>query len=594
MRLHLTLGLLTVLALVLTLRASKEHRFAFAKVEEMAQQRAAAKYVPSPDVLPPQLKKLTPAQDAGIFWKDTYRLWRKQGLPFQIDFYHQLNSNPLPHIAPQFTNVDHRGSHPLAYSPSFFNFLNLADKPPTTMTFDPPLPSNMGYAGFYVRYPNMGIGSNPTSLDGFFSALGCSYFRALSKEQVYGLSARGLAIDTGIDNKPEEFPIFTDWWLQEPEPGATTLTLDALLDSPSVSGAYEFVIHPGAATLVDVHASLYFRTKVDRLGIAPFSSMYLYGENAKNHFGDNVHPEIHDSDGVLLNTGRGEWIWRPLGQDTQLQLYNFMDENPKGFGLLQRDRDFHHYEDVDMKYNVRPSAWVTPHGDWGKGAVQLIHRPSNNVNFDNVVLLWHPDQEIKPGDHLDLNYTIDFYMNDAALPPLAYCKQTLINAPAPPPPAPVPPPSAPPVPNVAKPATGKAPNAPAAATKPAPPAKPATPVPPTPPAPPAPAPPTGTVPVQFLVDFVGNGIENTASNQPPDVDLQMSPPGTYLREKNVEKNGYDNSWRVTFTIIPAKRYVPTELKCRLMRNGQPPSPKPGATRGTSSAPVQRPGARGME
>jgi periplasmic glucans biosynthesis protein len=562
MRLHLTLGLITLLALVLTLRAAKTHRFAFAEVEQIAQKRAAAKYVLLPDVLPPQLKKLTPEQEAGIFWKDTYRLWRTKALPFQVDFYHQLNSNPLPHIAPQINTVDRKGSHPWVYSPRFFNFLDLTAKPPAAMTFDPPLPSNLGYAGFYVRYPDMGIGSNANSLDGFFSALGCSYFRVIAKEQVYGLSARGLAIDTGIEGKPEEFPNFTDWWLQEPAANANALTLDALLDSPSVSGAYEFTLHPGAATLVDVHASLFFRTKVDRLGIAPFSSMYLFGENAKNHFGDNVHPEIHDSDGLLMNNGRGEWVWRPLGQDTQLQLYNFIDENPKGFGLIQRDRDFQHYQDLAMKYNVRPSAWVTPHGNWGKGEVQLIHRPSNNVNFDNVVLMWHPDQEIKAGAHLDLSYTIDFYMNDATLPPLAYCKQTLINSPAPPPPAP-------PLP-LGSAATGVKP---AVVTPPSPPVKPGKPPVPAPAAPPPPPPgppiPTGTVPVQFLVDFAGNGIESMPANQPPDLDLTMGPPGTYLREKNVEKNGYDNSWRVTFTIIPAKRYVPTELRCRLVRDNKP-------------------------
>jgi len=553
MRLHLTLALITIIALVLTLRTEKGHRFTFEQVDAIAQKRATEKYVPLPDALPPQLKKLTPAQEAGIFWKDTYRLWRKKGLPFQVDFYHQLNDNPQPHVSPQINTVDSKGSHPWLYSPRFFNFLDLTAKPPGQLVFDPPLPGNLGYAGFYVRYPDMGIGSSPNSLDGFFSALGCSYFRVIAKEQVYGLSARGLAIDTGIDGKAEEFPVFTDWWLQEPAPDATALVLDALLDSPSVTGAYEFTIHPGSATSVDIHASLYFRQKVDRLGIAPFSSMYLFGENAKNHFGDNVHPEIHDSDGVLMNTGKGDWIWRPLGQDTQLQLYNFLDENPKGFGLLQRDRDFQHYQDLQMKYNVRPSAWVTPHGDWGKGAVQLIHRPSNNVNFDNVVLMWNPSTPVNAGDHLDLRYTIDFYMNEATRPPLAYCKQTLINSPAPPPPAPTP--SAPPLPG--------------AATKPA--VASTTPAPATPTPPPATAPviPTGTVPVQFLVDFAGNGIENMPANQPPDLDLSMSPPGTYLREKNVEKNGYDNSWRVTFTIIPFKHYVPTELKCRLLQSGKP-------------------------
>lgn len=561
MRLHLTLGLITLLALVLTLRAEKAHRFTFAEVEQMAQKRAAAKYVALPDVLPPQLKKLTPEQDAGIFWMDTYRLWRKKGLPFQVDFYHQLNSNPMPHIAPQINTVDSKGSHPWLYSPRFFNFLNLAEKPPTTMTFDPPLTSSLGYAGFYVRYPDMGIGSNANSLDGFFSVLGSSYFRVLAKEQVYGLSARGLAIDTGMNGKPpEEFPAFTDWWLQEPAPTATSLVLEALLDSPSVAGAYEFTIRPGAVTSVDVHCSLFFRQKVAQLGIAPFSSMYLYGENARDHFGDNVHPEIHDSDGILMNTSHDEWIWRPLQQTSFLQLYSMEDENPKGFGLIQRDRDFQHYQDLNNKYNVRPSAWVTPHGNWGKGKVEIVQPNSNNFNTDNVAVFWWPDQPVQAGDHRDFNYTIDFYMNDAARPPLAYCKQTLINSPAPPPPPPVPLQLA----SSGSQAPGPPPPAPHPGT--AAPAKPPAPAVPTVP---APVIPTGTVPVQFLVDFAGNGIENTPANQPPELDLEMSPPGTYLREKDVEKNGYDNSWRVTFTIIPLKHFVPTELRCRLLHNGKP-------------------------
>ncbi len=575
MRLHLTLALITVIALAITLRAERGHHFTFAEVDAMAQKRAAAKYTPLPDALPPQLKKLTPQQEAGIYWKDTYRLWRKKGLPFQVDFYHQLNSDPQPHVSPQINTVDTKGSHPWVYSPRFFNFLDLSTKPPSDLVINPPLSSSLGYAGFYIRYPDMGIGSNANSLDGFFSAMGASYFRALAKEQDYGLSARGLAINTALPDpkKPEEFPIFTDWWLHEPAPNATSLVLDAMLDSPRVAGAYEFTIRPCAVTSVDIHASLYFRADVQRLGIAPFSSMYVFGENASDHFHDNVHPEIHDSDGLLIQGAQDEWLWQPLSESDdlrtvakgyQLQNYEFSEESPKGFGLLQRDRDFAHYQDLEMKYNVRPSAWVIPHGAWGKGQVTLIENPSNDPNTDNVVLFWHPLNPIKAGDHLDLNYTIDFYMNDAARPPLAFCKQTLINCPAPPPPSPVPqvgssaPPSAAPPPPGAKPAAN-----------PAPPAKPTPPVigPPVPP--PGPPVPVGTTPVQFLVDFAGNGIENIPANQPPDLDLTYDPPGTYLREKKVEKNGYDNSWRVTFTIIPFKHFTHTLLRCRLMQNHKP-------------------------
>jgi len=575
MRLHLTLGLITIFALVLTLRAEiKEHHFTFADVDKIAQTRAVTAYVPMPDMLPPQLKKLTPDQDSGIFWNDKYRLWRKKGLPFQVDFYHQLNSNPQPHIAPAINTVDRKGSHPLAYSPTFFNFLNLQAKPPTPMVFNPPLPDSSGYAGFYLRYPDMGIGSNANSLDGFFSAMGGSYFRVLAKDQVYGLSARGLALNPAIYKSPEEFPLFTDWWLHEPAPGATELVLDALLDSPSVTGAYEFHIRPGGVTSVDVHASLYFRQAVEAVALCPFSSMYIFGENAKDHFNDNVHPEIHDSDGVLMHTSGDEWVWHPLQQQPFLQSYAFADENPKGFGLLQRDRDFAHYQDLNAKYNVRPSAWVTPANDWGKGELHLAQLNSNDFNTDNVVFFWHPEKPVKAGDHLDFSYTIDFYMNDATKPPLAYCKQTLINNPAPPPPNAAPAATGSKPPGPPTPLPGAKTNAPAA-TPPAP-AKPSGSVPPSPRlfvgppmGPPGKPIPVGTTPVQFLVDFVGNGIENTPGNQPPDLDLNYDPPGTYLREKSVEKNGYDNSWRVTFTIIPFKHFTPTNLRCRLLHDGKP-------------------------
>jgi len=508
MRLHLALALITTFLLVITLRSNERHHFDFVRIQALAEQRAKQKYVPLPNALPPQLKNLTPDQENGIFWNDAYRLWRKKGLPFQIDFYHVSKTFPT---SPIIHTVDGKGPHLLAYAPSFFHFSNLQ--------INPPLPPNLGYAGFYLRYPI----NKPDSLDGFFSVEGADYFRVLAKDQVYGLQARGITLNTAIEGKKEEFPDFCEWWLQEPAPDASQITLDALLDGPSVTGAYEFKIRPGGVTSVDVHASLFFRQAVERLGLAPLTSMYLFGENAKNHLGDNFHPEIHDSDGVLINQSNGEWIWRPLEQAPLIQLYNFPDENPKGFGLLQRDRDFQHYQDSYAKYNIRPSAWIVPHGNWGKGSIQLIQLPTNNTNTDNVVLFWHPDQAIKAGDHLDFDYTIDFYMNDADRPPLAYCKQTLVNSPAPPP-------------------LG----IPVAAVK-------------------------DTVPVQFMIDFIGDGIENIPPNKPPHLDLTCNPPvpETYIREWKVEKDDFDHLWRASFTIIPSKHNVPTEILCHLMRDKEP-------------------------
>ena len=517
-RLHLFFAVVTALLLVVTLRSTERRHYTFAKIQAEAEQMAQKPFVAPSEALPPQLKKLTPAQEQSIFWKYTYRLWRKKGLPFQVDFYHRSNKWPA---SPTINTVDQNGAHFLAYSPTFFDFPNL--------NIEPPLPANVGYAGFYLRYPI----NKPNSLDGFFSALGASYFRVLAKDQVYGLSARALAINAGLDYSPEEFPEFKEWWLHQPAPDANEVVLDALLDSPSVTGAYGFKIHPGSVTSVDIHATLFFRKPVALLGIAPFSSMYLYGENAPNHFG-NFHPEIHDSDGLLINTGQGDWMWRPLGQAPLVQIYKFADENPKGFGLLQRDRDFQHYQDLDLKYNVRPSAWVIPHGNWGKGSIVLIHRPSSDPSTDNVVLFWHPEQTPKSGDRLDFDYTIDFYMNDALRPPLAYSNQTLIVCPAPPP---VAPPGLPAPPSASlSPSTAKTHN---------------------------------TIPVQFLVNFTGNGLENLPAAQPPRLYLHFEPPETQVRESKVEKIDYDKSWRVSFTIIPFKHDVQTELHCRLLQNDDP-------------------------
>lgn len=525
MRLHIVLALLTALALYLTFHGGERPRFSFADVKALAQRRALDAWQPPADKLPPQLRKLTPAQELGIFWNDKYRLWRKKGLPFQVDFYPLSNDVHMP-VA--INTVDRHGANRLPYSTSFFRF---------NFPINPPLPGDLGYGGFYVRYSHMAPKSDPSSpLDGFFTVKGASYFRVLAKEQVFGLSSRGLAIGAISENK-EEFPRFVEWWLYEPAANAGAMTLDALLDSPSVSGAYEFTLRPGAQTSVDVRATLFFRKDVAQLGLAPFSSMYFYGENAKNHFG-NYHPEIHDSDGVLIHTGKDEWMWRPLEQETFRQTYNFLDENPRGFGLIQRDRNFQHYQDLGMNYNLRPSAWVTPHGSWGKGALQLVQLVTNNPNTDNVVLQWHPDHPLKAGDRLDLSYTIDYYMNDANRPPLAYAMQTLVNDPAPP-------------------------SAPAAA-----------PVLMGPPAPSAKTTPpksasAGPDAVQFLVDFAGDGIESIAPDHRPDVDLVCAPSDARIREKSVQKNDYDKSWRATFTIIPAKVNVPVEIRCTLRDKGRP-------------------------
>jgi glucans biosynthesis protein len=229
-----------------------------------------------------------------------------------------------------------------------------------------------------------------------------------SDHRQYGISARGLAIDTGLE-KGEEFPRFTEFWLLRPAKNSPSLTVYALMDSPSAAGAYRFEIRPGATLIMDVDAVLYPRKAVERIGIAPLTSMYQHGENDRRMAND-WRPEIHDSDGLSLLTGNGEWIWRPLMNPSVIRVNSYFDGNPRGFGLLQRDRNFDHYQDDSVFYERRPSLWVEPkYGSgqgWGKGAVQLVELPAPDETFDNIVCFWNPADKPQPGQELLFSYRL--------------------------------------------------------------------------------------------------------------------------------------------------------------------------------------------
>ena len=206
--------------------------------------------------------------------------------------------------------------------------------------------------------------------------LGASYFRLLGRGHLYGLSSRGLAVDVGLD-RGEEFPAFREFWLVRPEPDAATLTFYALLDSPSVTGAYRFDLAPGAPTTLGVDARLHARRDIDKLGVAPMSSMFLYDQNQRPRF-DDFRPQVHDSDGLLVRTADDEWIWRPLNNTLGVQVTTVHDETPRGFGLVQRDRRFDNYLDLEASYHRRPSEWVAldlDEGDWGCGRCRVVDVP---------------------------------------------------------------------------------------------------------------------------------------------------------------------------------------------------------------------------
>ena len=304
---------------------------------------------------------------------------------------------------------------PVTYSNELFDFgRNKAPENP---------PAELGFAGFRLLYPL----NKDNTFDEFAVFLGASYFRAIGQNQVQGLSARGLAINTGLTSPLEEFPVFREFWIVKPDKDATELTVYALLDSTSVTGAYRFVIRPGRATTMEVKTNLFMRKAVDKLGIAPLTSMYLSGENMEVRF-DDFRPEVHDSDGLLLNTGTGEWIWRPLSNPPKLNISSFQDTNPHGFGLQQRDRNFDHYQDLLANYEKRPSAWVEPMGEWGKGVVQLVEIPSDSQKYDNMVTFWVPDKPTDAGQQLEYEYRLFFEAEDPARPPAGKTLSTRIGA----------------------------------------------------------------------------------------------------------------------------------------------------------------------
>ena len=267
-----------------------------------------------------------------------------------------------------------------------------------------------------AAHPALGLAGfraiTPGGESDWIAFLGASYFRAAGSQDQYGLSARGIAIDTGISGQ-EEFPAFTDFWIERR--GPQQYLVHAVLDGPSVAGAFRFDCrHDAAAGVVqDVSCVLFFRKAVARLGVAPCTSMFWYGEGDRAAATD-WRPEIHDSDGLAMLTGSGERIWRPLVNPPRESIDSFADRSPRGFGLIQRDRDFADYQDDGAFYDRRPNLWIAPKGDWGAGAVSLFAFPTRGETDDNIVAFWTPAAAVKRGTRLAFDYRMTWGSRDPA------------------------------------------------------------------------------------------------------------------------------------------------------------------------------------
>ena len=295
------------------------------------------------------MANLTYDQFRDIRYRPERALWRASHLPFELTFFHQGSYSKEP---VKINEVVGTSVREVRFDPNQFDYgANKID--PTNMR-------GLGFAGFRVHFAI----NTPKYKDEVLVFLGASYFRALGKGQRYGLSARGLAVDTGLTSG-EEFPRFVEFWIERPAPNATELVLYGLLDSRRVSGAYRFVLKPGTDTVMEVKARIFLRENVTRLGIAPLTTMYFFGDN-QHATRDDYRPEVHDSDGLSIQSGTGEWIWRPLVNPKRLLVTSFALTNPLGFGLMQRDRDFAHYEDLEARYELRPSALDRAQGFMGR------------------------------------------------------------------------------------------------------------------------------------------------------------------------------------------------------------------------------------
>jgi glucans biosynthesis protein len=322
------------------------------------------------------------------------------GSPFRMQMFHPgfLFNQPV------VVNILRGGvPTPVPYSAQMFDY--------GRNKFERPLPVNLGFAGFRLHYAL----NQPKVFDELISFIGASYFRVLGRGQKYGLSARGLSINAG-QKDTEEFPLFREFWIDTPTADADRVIVYALMDSPSVTGAFRFQVYPGDTTVVDTTVTIFARRRIERMGVAPLTSMFFTGENDRRYF-DDFRTELHDSDGLLVHTGAGEWLWRPLRNPREPAISAFVDRSPRGFGLIQRDRVFEHYQDLDLNYELRPSYWIEPEGDWGEGHIELIELPTSDETNDNVVALWAPKQPLEPGREAVFRYRLSSMMDTTDLHP---------------------------------------------------------------------------------------------------------------------------------------------------------------------------------
>jgi glucans biosynthesis protein len=367
--------------------AAQEAEFSRSVVFERARELAALPFA-APGPVPAPLTDLSAGQYAAIQFHPERRFFAAPPSNFAVELMHP---GFIYNIPVEIWLVAGGEAQRVAYDPGLYGF---GDVPP------PADPAGLDFAGFRA----LTALEEPGVLTPFAIFAGASYFRAISKGQIFGARARGLAIGTG-EAEGEEFPFFRAHWIETPE--ADRMVVHSLLDGPSAAGAYRFTIRPGEVTRMDIEATIFARADIAHIGLAPLTSMFLFDAKDRGEH-DDFRLGVHDSDGLAMWNGSDERLWRPLHSPRLLQISAFADSGPRGFGLIQRERDLSEYEDLEAMYHRRPSLWVEPIGDWGKGHVVLVEIPSNDEVHDNIVAYWRPGSAIAAGSEVALTYRLSW------------------------------------------------------------------------------------------------------------------------------------------------------------------------------------------
>jgi periplasmic glucans biosynthesis protein len=484
------------LALVCTaVMPAAEETFDFDVLRARAKALAAQAYAPLKGEMPEWIRKMSYDELRSIEFDGRHSLGFREKLPFQVQFLHP---GFLFDKTVRVYELRGNKAEPVPFRREYYNYSY-------SKTLKPgPMPETMGFAGVRLMFRHGGPTALHTEIGSF---AGASYFRFLGRNTPYGLSARGLAINTG-EPTPEEFPMFTEFWVERVDPRATSMNVYALLDSESATGAYRFTVTPGDDTVVQVKAVVYCRKNPKVFGVAPLTSMFWHGENSDA--AKDFRPEVHDSDGLLMHNGNGEWIWRPLQNPRHVRVSAFGDENPRAFGLLQRDRNFENYQDLEASYHARPSAWVEPIGKWGRGSVRLLEIPTTYEFDDNIGAFWVPEKLPAPGEPIEVEYRLHFFMDQVG-PPGGFVRSTRHGK------------SARYEPGLER----------------------------------------------FVIDFDGKRLQSLTADAKPKLEHAVTVgSGGTLNHSSLQKNPINGTWRVAFTVKPDGSGKPIELRCFLKRGDE--------------------------